>query len=74
MRVVTVSSHNSQRDLHEERDTIVVRDGKSDPGADFADLFQPRRVLAMSGSRAPYCIRVCDIRGSMPTSGRTADF
>jgi len=51
----------------------VVRDGKSDPGAIVADVLQPRRVLAVSGSRAPSCIRVCDINGSMPTSGRKTD-
>lgn len=61
--MVTVSSHGSQRGFHGERDTVVVRDGKSDPGANFADLLQPRRVLAVSGSRAPSCIRVCDIKG-----------
>ena len=71
--IVTVSSHSSQRNFHEERDTVVVRDGKSDPGADFADLLQPRRVLAVSGSRAPSCIRVCDIHGSMSTIGGKAD-
>lgn len=71
--IATVSSHSSQRGLHGERNTVVVRDGKSDPGADLADLLQSRRVLAVSGSRAPSCIRVCDIHGSMSTVGRKAD-
>lgn len=51
----------------------MLHDCESDPGAVFADLFQPRRVLAVSGSRAPSCIRVCDIHGSVLTSARKAD-
>jgi len=73
VRVVTVSSQSSQRGSHGERDTVMLRDGESDPGADFADLLQSRRVLAVSGSRALSCIRVCNIHGSMPTSGDKAD-
>lgn len=66
VRAVTVYCRITQRRFHGERDVVVVRDCESDPGAAFADLLQPRRVLAVSGSRAPSCIRVCDIHGSMP--------